>query len=164
MQIKKITAILIIFFITGISFTQEIKDLKSKEDVDQLFSSLKGKTLLVNFWATWCAPCKKEMPHLIKLYNNYKDKDFVLVLVSVDDKADKDGALKDYIKSVGIDFTIYYDAFKKQEDIVTNIDGNWAGEIPKTYIYDSEGKQVKILTGSQSYETFENEIKKLIVN
>jgi len=162
MHIKKITVILFIIFLTGISFSQGIKDLKTVEDVDLLFSSLKGKTFMVNFWATWCPPCKKEMPDLINLYKNYKDKDFVLILISVDDKADKDCELIEYIISAGIDFIIYYDALNKQEDILKHIDENWAGEIPKTYIYNSEGKQVKILTGSQSYETFENEIKKLL--
>lgn len=160
--IHKIIAALFIFLLTGISCSQEIKDLKSTADVDSLFSSLKGKTFMVNFWATWCPPCKKEMPDLIKLYTNYKDKGFELIFVSVDDKSDKEGDLKDFLTSLGIEFVTYYDALKKQEDILTHIDNNWAGEIPKTYIYDSEGKQVKVITGSQSYQTFENEIKKVL--
>jgi thiol-disulfide isomerase/thioredoxin len=162
MKYNKIIKVLFIVLITGISGSQEIKDLRSTADVDSLFSSLKGKTFMLNFWATWCPPCKKEMPDLIKLYKNYKDKGFELILVSVDDKTDKNGALKDFLTSQGIDFVTYYDALKKQEDILTHIDNNWAGEIPKTYIYDSEGKRVKALTGIQSYQTFENEIKKVL--
>lgn len=154
--------VLFLVLIAGITFAQEIKDLKSTSDVNKLFTSLKGKTFMVNFWATWCPPCKKEMPDIIKLYRDYKEKGFELVLISVDDKSDKEGDLKNYLKEQGIDFVTYFNAFKKPEDMLTEIDGKWAGEIPKTYIYDSEGKQITILTGSQSYQTFENEIKKVL--
>jgi len=154
--------IIFILLIAGISFSQEIKDIKSTAEFDSLFSGLKGKTVLVNFWATWCAPCKKEMPDLIKLYKNYKEKGFELVLISVDDKDDRNGALVNYLKALNIDFTVYFDALKKQEDIMTYIDDSWEGEIPKSYIYNTEGKQVKALTGVQSYESLENEIKKVL--
>jgi cytochrome c biogenesis protein CcmG, thiol:disulfide interchange protein DsbE len=52
-------------------------------------SDLKGKTIFVDFWATWCAPCRESIPHLVDLYKTYHDKGFVIIGVSVD-KGDSD--------------------------------------------------------------------------
>jgi thiol-disulfide isomerase/thioredoxin len=162
MHFKKIIIGVFILLITGISSSQEIRDINSTSDMDSLITGFKGKALLINFWATWCPPCKKEMPDLVKLYKNYKDKDFELILISVDDKADRDVELVKQLDLYKIDFTVYFVALKKPEDIMTYIDDNWGGEIPKSYIYNIEGKKVNVLTGSHSYETFENEIKKVL--
>jgi thiol-disulfide isomerase/thioredoxin len=159
---KKILFIYFALFFAGISFSQEIKDINSTSELDSLILGLKGKAILINFWATWCPPCKKEMPDLVRLYKNYKDKGFELVLISVDDKADREGELVKQLNLYKIDFTVYFAALKKPEDIMTYIDEKWGGEVPKSYFYNTEGKQVKSLTGSQSYETFENEIKKVL--
>jgi thiol-disulfide isomerase/thioredoxin len=93
MSIKKILAAFI-FLLSSLSYSQEVKDLKTVEDLDSLFDSLKGKTAIVNIWATWCLPCVKEFPHLVKLYNNYKEKGFELVFISVDFAEDKETTLK----------------------------------------------------------------------
>ena len=53
------------------------------------FSSFKGKYVLLDFWASWCVPCRKDNPHLVRAYQQYKDKNFVIISVSLDDKGDK---------------------------------------------------------------------------
>jgi thiol-disulfide isomerase/thioredoxin len=136
-----------------------VKSLKSAEDLDSLFASLKGKTSLVNIWATWCMPCVKEFPELLKLYRNYKESGFELILISVDEKEDKDTKLREFLKTQGVDFVTYYNEFKKPEEIIDYFDKSWGGEIPATYIYNTESKMVKKLIGNQSYEKFEREIK-----
>ncbi len=64
---------------------------------------IKGKVLLVNFWATWCAPCMQELPHLQALYSNLKDRGFQLVGVAVDDTVDN---VRDAQRSYGLTFPI----------------------------------------------------------
>ena len=67
----------------------------------------KDKVIMLNFWATWCAPCKAEMPHLQKIQNKYKDK-FMLISISVDEARDK-SKIKPFIKSRGYDFIVVHD-------------------------------------------------------
>lgn len=140
------------------AYSQEVKDLKTVEDLDSLFTSLKGKTAIVNIWATWCVPCVKEFPELVKLYNNYKEKNLELVFISVDFSEDKETTLKKFLERQGVDFVTYYNEFAKADDIINYFDKSWGGEIPITYIYDKDGKQVKKLSGSRSYEKFEKEL------
>lgn len=159
MKINKFIITLIFSILFSISYSQEVKSLKSAEDLDSLFASLKGKTSLVNIWATWCMPCVKEFPELLKLYRNYKESGFELILISVDEKEDKDTKLREFLKTQGVDFVTYYNEFKKPEEIIDYFDKSWGGEIPATYIYNTESKMVKKLIGNQSYEKFEREIK-----
>ena len=152
----------IILFLFSVSYSQEVKSLRSTEELDSLFASLKGKVVLVNMWATWCVPCVKEFPELLKLYRNYKESGFEIIFISVDDKEDKDTKLPGFLKKQGVDFVTYYNEFKKPEDIIGYFDKSWGGEIPATYIYNREGKMIKKLIGSQSYEKFEREIKEAL--
>ena len=59
--------------------------LKDLNDNDVSLGDFKEKVILINFWATWCPPCKEEIPSLNQLYEKYKDKDFVLISISTDD-------------------------------------------------------------------------------
>ncbi len=162
MKISIITALAIIFFIPFPAKSQELKSLSSTSDLDELFSSFKGKPALVNIWATWCKPCVKEFPDLVKLYNNYKDQGFTLVFISVDDKSDRDTKVVEFLNRNGVDFVSYHNEFKKPEELIDYFDKSWGGEIPATYIYDKEGVMVKKHIGSQSYEKFETEIKEIL--
>lgn len=162
MSIKKSFVIPVFFLLSSFIYSQEVKDLKKIEDLDSLFASLKGKTAIVNIWATWCFPCVKEFPDLIKLYNNYKEKGFELVFISVDAPEDKDATLKKFLSNQGVDFVTYYNEFSNPDEIINYFDKSWGGEIPITYIYDREGRQVKKLSGSRSYEKFESELNEVL--
>jgi len=161
-SIKKSVAICILFLLSSIIYSQEVKDLKTPEDLDSLFASLKGKTAIVNIWATWCAPCVKEFPDLVKLYNNYKEKGVELIFISVDFAEDKETTLKKFLANQGVDFVTYYNEFSKPEEIINYFDKSWGGEIPTTYIYNREGRQVKKITGTGSYEKFERELNEVL--
>jgi peroxiredoxin len=91
---------------------------------------LKGKVVLVNFWATWCPPCRKEIPDLIKLYDEFKGKNFVVLGVSDDDPA----KLKSVAEALEIKFPIIIDTDGKVQKSL-GIEG-----IPATLIYDCDGK------------------------
>lgn len=71
-------------------------------------SSLKGKVVLLSFWATWCGPCKEEMPHLQQLYTEFKDKGFVVLSISSDD-ARTASRVKPFILSKGFTFPVLLD-------------------------------------------------------
>jgi len=93
---------------------------------------LRGKVVLVNFWATWCPPCRSEMPDLEALYSQYKDQGFVVLAIS-DEDADK---VKKYIDENHYTYTILLDPGRK-----VNAEYNIEG-IPKSFVYNREGKLV----------------------
>jgi peroxiredoxin len=97
-------------------------------------SSLKGKLVLVDFWASWCLPCRKENPNVVKLYNKYKDKGFTVFSVSLDDNKDSWLAA---IKKDGLTWTHVSDlaGWKSVAPGLYNFNS-----IPTTYLIDREGK------------------------
>src|SRR6266481_5148603 len=106
-----------------------LKDLGGKT---WTFSELRGKVVLVNFWATWCPPCRKEMPDLDALYNRFMDQGFVVVAIS-DEEAAK---VTPFISECKITYPVLLDPGRKVNDAFV-VDG-----IPKSFVYDREGKLV----------------------
>lgn len=90
----------------------------------------RGKLILLNFWATWCAPCREEMPSMERLYLRFKDKGFVIIGVNVKD--DKKSALS-FLKELKITFPIALDP----DGQVGLLYGAWG--LPVTYLIDSKG-------------------------
>lgn len=106
--------------------------------------TLKGKTIFMNIWATWCAPCVAEMPGINKLYDKLKDnEDVVFLMVSEDREFQK---AKDWIAKKGFDFPIYKLATRLPDEYETNV-------IPTTVVISSEGKIVVKHTGMANYNT-----------
>lgn len=163
-MIKKIilfSALLVCFF-SVTSFSQEVRELKTIDDVKALLDSSKGKATLINFWATWCPPCVKEFPELVKLYKDYRDKDFTLLFVSLDENSDVTSKLIPFLKDHKVDFVSYHADLKKPEELIDLIDKSWQGEIPYTKIYDKEGKVISTFMGNKTYEQFETEVIKAL--
>ena len=94
--------------------------------------SLKGKVVLVNFWATWCPPCRKEMPDLDALYKHFRKQGLVILAISDEDA----GKVKPFITEEGISYPVLLDPGRKVSTLF-NVNG-----IPKTFIYDRSGKLV----------------------
>lgn len=157
---KTIAGIIALLFFTLTLQSQEVKTITSTDEYKELLDNSKGKVVLVNFWATWCPPCVKEFPELVKLYNDYKSKDFVLLFISLDDKSEYDSKLLPFLKKQGVDFTSYFGNFSNPETIMNYVDKSWQGEIPFTGIYNKEGILSKTMMGNKTYEQFETEIKK----
>ena len=95
-------------------------------------SALRGKVVLVNFWATWCPPCRKEMPDLESLYGRFKDQGFVIVAISDEDAA----KVKPFIAERNITYPILLDPGRKVNDLFV-VEG-----IPKSFVYDRGGQLV----------------------
>ncbi|HEV7967532.1 MAG TPA: TlpA disulfide reductase family protein [Candidatus Acidoferrales bacterium] len=91
---------------------------------------LRGKVVLLNFWATWCPPCRKEMPDLETLYNQWKDQGLVILAISDEDA----GKVRPFIGQQKVSYPILLDPGRKVNELF-QIQG-----IPKTFVYDRTGK------------------------
>lgn len=159
---KKALVVIIFLFALSSLYSQEIKAVKTVDDLKEIQTSVIGKVVLYNFWATWCKPCVQEFPELVKLYNNYKEKNFVIVFVSMDMPEDMKEKVKPFLNKNGVDFVTYYNDFKNPDEIIDFYDKKWEGAIPSTYIYDKDGKLATKFLGNRDYDFFEKEISKLL--
>jgi thiol-disulfide isomerase/thioredoxin len=122
--------------------------------VDVRLDSFKGKVILINFWATWCGPCKAEIPSLVELQEEYAD-DLVVLGFSVDDPAEK---MKPYAEEYKVNYPLLVG--NGRED-VQNAFGPLLG-IPVSVIIGRDGIIAKKHTGIATKEQFEQEIKALL--
>ena len=114
-------------------------------------AALKGKVVVVNFWATWCPPCLKEMPMLSELHTTYKDQGVVVLGLSLDEEGLSITA--PFIKKLGIAYPIV-ESDKKTYQAYGNI-----LTIPHTFVVDRNGVVTKRFVNNQSKEAFEAAIK-----
>lgn len=115
----------------------------------------RGQVVMVNFWATWCGPCRQEMPHLNKLYDKYKSSGFVLLGVNIDDDAAK---ATDLANKLGLKFPVLLDTDKK---VSRTYDMN---AMPATLLIDRDGKVRYIHRGYRDgFElTYDKQIRELV--
>jgi thiol-disulfide isomerase/thioredoxin len=97
-----------------------------------------AKAVLVNVWATWCEPCREEMPSLLKFFREHRAEGLRLVLLSVDDESNRDGVVA-FLASQGVDFATW---IKHGDDktLMHAIDPEWSGNIPASFLFDGRGK------------------------
>jgi len=121
--------------LTGVASTDDYKRLKDKEII-----ALKGRTglVLINFWATWCEPCRSEIPALNRMHKKYPSVAFVGI--NVDDPENR-GAIRGFLKKFPIDYEIYLREGKDFESLTKHFDPDWKAGIPATFVY-KDGKQV----------------------
>jgi len=111
-------------------------------------SDYKGKVVLVNFWASWCPPCKEEMPIFEKVYQKYNDKNFMILAVNMDTS---EGALKEFLEKNRYSFPIV----RIKGEAGLNIPG-----LPTSYLVDKDGSVKKIRLGV--YRELEEDLSKLL--
>jgi len=116
-------------------------------------SSLRGKVVLIDFWATWCPPCRMEIPHFKELYDSYKGKGLEMIGLSIE--ADG-GAVKSFVRSNGMTYPVALADAKLQQAY-----GGIRG-IPTTFLVDKKGRVAKQLFGYNDKEVFEKDIQKLL--
>ena len=140
---KKVVSVFSFLLFTVVAFSQNLStgsqaaeinlpDLKGK---NISLSSLKGKVVLIDFWASWCVPCRKTIPSLKKVYSQYKEKSFEIYGISLDTETD---SWKDAVKKNGI-------TWLQVLDVTGGTAGVWnINYIPNTFLLDKAGKIVAV--------------------
>jgi thiol-disulfide isomerase/thioredoxin len=122
---------------------------KDSEGNDASFDRARGKVTLVNFWATWCAPCKKELPDLIELSKKYADRGFMVVGVATDRTPNSADLVSEFVKQYSIPYQILLST-QEIEDAFGNVRA-----MPTSFLVDSEGKIVHTIVGIRTREQLE---------
>ena len=123
-----------------------LEDLNGK---NVKLSDFKGKVVIINFWATWCPPCKAEIPDFIELYKTYQKKGLVILGIALDNKE----KVVKFVKDNGINYPVL---MGNQE--VSNLYGGISG-IPTSFVVDRKGIIKNVFVGLRSKEVFEQNIK-----
>jgi thiol-disulfide isomerase/thioredoxin len=172
---KKIYAIILfLFLLVGLSILiagekqssgDEIKvETIKKEGLDKLIKDRNGKVLFLNFWATWCVPCREEFPDIVKLSEEYQNKNLDVVAISVDYPDEVESKIIPFLKKMNAKFTVYVNGFEKDDELIDTMGNGWWGAVPATFIIDKNGKVVKLLNGKRSYKDFKKEIDSVLNN
>jgi len=119
-----------------------------------------GKTYVVNFWATWCAPCVKEMPFFEKIREKYADKNVEVILVSLDFPRQYDSKLKPFIVDKNIKSKVVALNDVDSNSWIPKVSEDWTGAIPATLIYNKDKRQ--FYEQSFDYEELETQIQQFI--
>ena len=150
--------VFLFFAFSSSAFSQNVKPLT----VDQLNERVKnGKdsTYVVNFWATWCAPCIKELPHFEKLQADYKSDKLKVLLVSVDFKSKLTSAVVPFVKRKNLKNEVFLLNESSPQEYIDRVDPSWSGSIPATLFI--KGDKRKFVESEFTFEQLVTEYKKL---
>lgn len=115
--------------------------------------SLKGKVVLVSFWATWCPYCRHEMPSMDEFYQDYRNKGFEILALSIDDEPDK---VQAFMKETGYHFPV-----GMSDPLISQAFGG-VSQVPMSFVIDTEGRIRHKVTGQVHYARLESLVGPLL--
>jgi peroxiredoxin len=129
--------------------------LRTMDGKNLRLQELRGQVVLVNFWATWCGPCRQEMPHLNRLYDKYHASGFVMLGVNIDDEPEKAIGVAN---KLGLHFPVLLDSDKKVSKLYD------LSTMPSTVVIDRDGKVRYVHRGYRDgYEdNYDKQIRELV--
>lgn len=160
-MIKRNTFIvcIFIFFAFSISaYSQQVK-LLTIDQLNERIKNGKDSTYVVNFWATWCAPCIKELPHFEKLKAEHKLDKLAVLLISVDFKSKLNSGVIPFVKRKNLKNEVFLLNESSPQEYIDRIDPSWSGSIPATIFIKNDKR--KFVESEFTYEQLLTEYKKL---
>ena len=125
-------------------------------------SEFGGKLLLVNFWATWCEPCRDEFPDLIKIDSEYRAQGLDFITVSLDDVSEIKTEVPKFLQQMRATMPAYLLNVSDPEPSIKAVDPSWGGALPATVLYDKNGQIVFKHFGRIKPEQLRAAIEKLV--
>ena len=111
--------------------------LQALNDSSYTLSKMEGKVVLINFWATWCGPCRMEIPEFNELHKSYHEKGLEILGISVSDNKKQ---LKNFTKSFAVNYPLLYGGTREMNKIMKDYGGVYA--VPSSFLIDKKGKIV----------------------
>ncbi len=160
MRLKK--NIILFFLLCGMFnvYAQNFPVYEGFESFKPVLENKDNKVYVINFWATWCRPCVKEMPAFNKLYEEYHNKNVEIILVSLDFGKNIQGRISEFKKRHGIKSKIVILDDPDSNSWINLVNNNWSGAIPATLIYNNSKRA--FFEQEFEYEDLETELKKFL--
>jgi len=127
----------------------------------RLVAAAKGKVVLVNFWATYCAPCRKEMPQLVALEARWRARGFQLLIISADEP-EQAAAARQFLDGIKAPASSYIKRADDDDKFINAIDPQWSGALPATFLYDRQGRKVRSFFGELDLQALSAAVGKLL--
>ena len=141
---------------------EPVKLVKPEDYSSRIVAGRKGRVLLVNFWATWCEPCREEMPDLVAAAKKFPSKDLAVVLVSLDSQKTGPTQVPKFLKEKKVPFVSWLAKSRDPQDFIDTVDPTWDGSLPYTLLYGRDGKIAARLSGLQTEASFTEAIRKAV--
>lgn len=123
----------------------------------------RGRPLLINFWATWCVPCREEFPDLVKLHGEYSDK-IDLIVISLDDLAEIDRDVPAFLRQQRATMPAYLLKTADENAAIAIVTNEWQGGLPFSILYAPAGTTAYFRQGPIKLATIRSEIEKLLAS
>jgi thiol-disulfide isomerase/thioredoxin len=123
-------------------------DMKNMDGSTSKVADMKGKVLLLNMWATWCGPCRGEMPALVKMQDEHRDKGFEIIGLNTDDGDTKE-MVEEFAKELNLNYTLVWAPTDMQNGLlkISNFNG-----IPQSFVIDRDGNLRGVFRGGGKAE------------
>ena len=148
---RKLTLLATLMLTLSMGKAQKIYE--SFEDLAPLLAQTQNDTTyVINFWATWCAPCVKELPYFEKLHQGMASQKIKVILVSLDFRKDLETKLKPFLEQRQFSASVAALVDSRQNQWIDKIDPSWSGAVPATLVYRGRQRQFK----EGEFENFED--------
>jgi thiol-disulfide isomerase/thioredoxin len=132
------------------------------EALKTLLTQERQRPLLVNFWATFCDPCRDEFPDLVKIDKDFRPQALEFVTVSLDDMSEINTTVPQFLGSMKATMPAYLLNVSDPEPAINLVDTSWRGDLPATYLYNEKGEIVFKHIGRVKAEELRSAIEKLV--
>lgn len=133
--------------------TAEMQDLLKRDG---------SRPLLVNYWATWCDPCRDEFPDLVKIDKDFRAHGLDFIAITLDDLADINTAVPKFLQQMNAQMPVYLLNVPDPEPAINLVDREWGGALPATFLYNNHGEVVYKRFGRVKVDELRAAIEKLV--
>jgi thiol-disulfide isomerase/thioredoxin len=157
---KKLFFTIILIVSNHLAQAQEVKLIKWP-DMEKMLHSATDTTYIFNFWATWCVPCVKELPYLLRVAHENKNKKIRLILISIDFKKQFESRLIPFVAEHNIDTDVFLLDEPDYNSWIDKVDSSWNGAIPATLILNNRKSKRAFYEKDFEYNEFSEIVKSI---
>ncbi|MEO8587472.1 MAG: TlpA disulfide reductase family protein [Acidobacteriota bacterium] len=162
MRLQRAVAVLAVISLSaGPAAAETVKLVKPEQYRSRVVAAKKGRVVLVNFWATWCEPCREEMPALVAAAKGFPSKDVAVALVSTD-TLKKTPDVQKFLVSQKVPFVCWQAKSTDPQRFIDAVDKTWNGAVPYTLVYDRKGELAARLAGPQTERSFTEAVRRAL--